>query len=94
MAHPIVERIRNLFRGKPSPFSATVPRSLRESIEGPILPKESGAIHMPAPEVPPEGVDLAALWEEPQDPSSLAMIASMASAIGVGILIIMKMMGK
>lgn len=94
MAHPIVERVKNLFRRTPSPFENAPRRSLRESLGGDILPEKPGEIAAPVPQAPPEGVDLAALWEEPEDPSSLAMIFSGVAAGAAILILILKLFGK
>lgn len=94
MARPILERIRDWFRPKPSPFAPIPTRSLRESLEGKeILPANPGQIPYEPPKMP-EGVDLSALWEEADESSSLAMILNGATLAIVVILFLMKLFGK
>lgn len=82
--------ILRIFRKKPQPFAPPPVRSLRASLEGEAPPAAP-----PPPDVPqmPEGVDLAALWEEPQEASLMTTIFSGIAAFSAALILILKLFG-
>lgn len=82
----LLDPIKNLFAKKQTTFIPPMRerRPWNEVIplkEGGLIPEKKGMIHEePLPSMP-DGVDLSALWEEPNDPSSLSVILAGASAV-------------